>query len=69
MDRKESMMTYCREAAASVWCAGSTGHVVMIPELAERFAEILRDEICKAQDNGRFAREFEESGSNETEEV
>lgn len=37
-------MQEARERAAQAWCTPETEHVVMIPELAEAFAEILLEE-------------------------
>lgn len=34
-------MELARQKAAQVWCGEKTKHLVMIPELAENFAEIL----------------------------
>ena len=40
---------WAHERAAQAWCAGSTKHIVMDPVLAEEFANILRAEYSKAQ--------------------
>lgn len=35
----------CIELAAQCWCHTKTGHIAMIPELAEVFAHVLQTEI------------------------
>ena len=36
-------MELAREKAAQAWCKESTKNIVMIPELAEAFAEIINE--------------------------
>lgn len=46
-----------REIAARAWCAPETGHIEMMPELAEEFAKILQRELAAAQAENAALRE------------